>query len=588
MLAYELYLGNKGSTSNVVPKEKPIKKIFVDNNDNIEIDQKTLEEYDSKPLNKFRILQESLTMPLNTCDSSLLNLPDQRTSTNQPNPYVEISGNFSKTNSSKTNVKCEISLIIRKTTKDNENVLTATYDILNDKISIDAHKDIQLRIDTNNYYLPSEGKKKLFEKYVESVILSQDTIFSAALFTKVANEFFRYAKNIKTNLPKNDIRKQNFSIYLLPTRSTIEYDNSSETSKELDKNFIDSFGNSATSYASKSTTQAKFLSFYDKAFTINCKEGNDFYRNIGIGKESFQYIYLPADRIFRIGGFNWIFIDLNDKNQKFIETNQGILTQLYNNYQLLNSKDRTKSEKSLLKIICYRQDQRKQEIIIDDNLTMDRMRRLFYEFDSIKLPRSVLEDVMIYRDEKVVLWNNYVYAIRSFLHETIIQKDYLITFFTKRLKREISKWLKQGKEKRKKMENDFFINFFERTNFCLKALSIRDINKSDMNTTGELFAYQVGKLARNYVDFKRKMKEENKSLRDILLYSEYDRERLRSVVKRIAIGINLSKADSQEIRDIDFNISKEIPQDEIPDTEAFNDYSYFFYKGYFQGGGDSK
>jgi hypothetical protein len=546
--------------------------------DNIEIDKKTLEEYGSIIIDKFRILQESLTMPLNTCNFSNLNLPNFRTSTIQPNPYVEISGYFSK-----TKVKCEISLVIKKKSNDKENVLTAIYDILNDKTSIDAHTDIPLRIDNKNYYLPLEGKK-LYKKYLESAILSHEGVFSASLFTKVSNEFFRFAKRIKINLPNNDIREQNFSIYLLPSSSTIEYDTSRENSKEVDKNFIDSFGNSSTSYAFKSTTRAKFLSFYEKAFTINCKKGIDFYKNIGIGKESFQYIYPPADQIFTIGGFNWIFIDLNDKNQKFQETNQGILMQLYQNFQLLNSKGRTKSEKSLLKVICFREQQSKQEILIDDNLTMDRMRRLFSGFDSINLPRSVLEDVMIYKDGKVVLWNNYIYAIRSFLHETKISKYYLIMIFTKRLKREIINWLKHGKEKR----NTFFIDFFEKTSFCLKSLSIRDINKGDMNTTGELFAYQVGKLARFYIEFKRKMKEENKSLRDILVYSKYDRERLRFIVKRIALGVNLSKADNQDISNIDFNISKNIPQEEIPDSDAFNDYSYFFYKGYFQGEGDFK
>jgi len=580
LLAYELYLKNKGSTSNVVKNEKPIKKIFVSNN-HIEIDGKTLDEYGSLIKDKFRILQESLTMPLNTCDVTQLNLPSVRPSTSQPNPYVEISGSFSKTKS-----KCELSLIIRKKSNDKENVLSAIFDILNDKTSIEAHKDIQLRIEHKNYYIPLEGKQ-LFEKYVESGILSEDATFSADLFTKVANEFFRFAKTIKTNLPSNDIREQNFSIYLLPSNSLIEYDNKKEISKELDKNFIDSFGNPSTSYAFESTLQAKFLSFYDKTFTINCKKGNDFYRNIGIGKESLQYIYPPADQIFKIGGFNWIFIDLMDKNLKFVETKQGILTQLYKNYQVLNSKGQTKSEKSLLKIICYKQEQQKQEILIDDNLTMDRMRRLFSEFDSIKVPRIVLEDIMIYKDKKIVLWNNYVYSIRSFLNETKIPKDYLIMFFTKSLRIKINDWLKQGKEKRKKLDNTFF-DFFEKTSFCLKALSIRDINKSDMNATGEEFAYKVGKLARSYINFKSKMNEENKSLRDILVFSKYDREKLRFVVKRICLGINLSKADKQEISIIDEDISKNIPQDEIPDAEAFNDYSYFFYKGYFQGEGDSK
>ena len=109
-----------------------------------------------------------------------------------------------------------------------------------------------------------------------------------------------------------------------------------------------------------------------------------------------------------------------------------------------------------------------------------------------------------------------------------------------------------------------------------------------MNETGENLDYKVGKIERHYIDFKRKTKEENKYLRDILVYSKYDRERLRYIVKRISLGIHLSNADSQYIQYVDFNISKHIPQDEIPYSYAFNDYSYFFYKGYFQGGGDSK
>ena len=578
MLAYDLYLGNKDTTSNIVKYEKPIKKIFVNNN-NIEIDKKTLDEYGSKISDSCRILQESLTMPLNTSDFSLLNLPDRRTSTNQPNPYVEIHGNLSKIKS-----QCILSLVIQKSSNDKENVLKATYDILNDKPSIETNKDIQLRIDTKNYCIPSEGKKLLFEKYIESAILTKEGTFTASIFTKVANKFFRFAKTTITDLPKKDIRKQNFSLYLLPTTSTIEYINSKKNSKVI-QNFIDSFGNSATSYAFESTKNVKFLSFYDKAFTINCKRDTDFYKNLGIGQESFQYIFLPADQIFAIAGFKWIFTDLNDKNKKFEETKQGIITQLYRNFQLLNSKGQTKNEKSLLKVICYREDQSKQEILIDDNLTMERMRRLFTGFDSMKIPLSALE-VMISKDKKAVLWNDYVYAIRSFLNESQIPKDYLIMVFTKLLRRKINEWIKQEKGNIIKIRTEVSY-FFERTSFCLKALSIRDINKSDMNTTGELFAYQVGKLARFYIDFKRKTKEENKSLKDILVYSKYDRERLRFIVKRIALGINLSKADSRDIQNIDFNISKDIPQEEIPDSEAFNDYSYFFYKGYFQGGGDS-
>ncbi|MGC1931393.1 MAG: hypothetical protein WA667_20670 [Candidatus Nitrosopolaris sp.] len=81
MLAYDLYLRNKDSTANV-PRghEKPIKKIYVKKDQIITIDTKTL-EYASKMSDKYRILQIPLIMPLNTSNSSFLNLPDARTST---------------------------------------------------------------------------------------------------------------------------------------------------------------------------------------------------------------------------------------------------------------------------------------------------------------------------------------------------------------------------------------------------------------------------------------------------------------------------------------------------------------------------
>ena len=97
MLAYELYLRNKDSTANVVKQQKPIKKIFV-NKGKVTLDKTTIDEYGSETVGKYRILQESLAMPLNTSDRTLLNLPDSRTSSSQPNPYVEIYGTLKVTN----------------------------------------------------------------------------------------------------------------------------------------------------------------------------------------------------------------------------------------------------------------------------------------------------------------------------------------------------------------------------------------------------------------------------------------------------------------------------------------------------------
>ena len=49
----------------------------------------------------------------------------------------------------------------------------------------------------------------------------------------------------------------------------------------------------------------------------------------------------------------------------------------------------------------------------------------------------------------------------------------------------------------------------------------------------EDFAYKVGIMARLYIDFKNEVEERSGSLRDLLTYSKYDREKLRFVLRRI-------------------------------------------------------
>ena len=257
---------------------------------------------------------------------------------------------------------------------------------------------------------------------------------------------------------------------MLPSDSKIEYHNKKESRREniseKEKNsFIDSFGNSVTKYAFNSTINAKFLSFDEKAFTLNCKQRDNFYQNIGIGEECLKHIFLPADQFFNIGGLRWLFMDLNNIYQeKFNDTRQGIISQLYQNFKTLDSLGKTRAEKSLLKIICLRIQQAKQEILIDDNLTMDRLRSIFSNFDSITIPYMAFEGALIYKDGKVVLRNDYLYGIKSFLSETKIPKSYLITSFTRTLKRRIFDWLE--KDKKKTQNNDDVPNFLMQLTFA--------------------------------------------------------------------------------------------------------------------------
>jgi hypothetical protein len=591
MLAYDLYYRNKDKRGNVTRslRENPIKKIYVEQ-DTIKIDSKTLEEYGSKISDRYRILQESLIMPLDTSDGMRLNLPDN-SSTSQPHPYIKIYGTLKKVKS-KSGLLLKLSIQTKIT--DRESLLEAEYDLMSDKQSIKAEKDIPLRIDAQNYYFISnengeEIKVNVFKKYVESGILTESSIFSKELFTRIADTFYRFTKEGGLEMVKHGSLP--FLIYLLPSDSKIEYHNKKESSLEENKkknqnSFTDSFGNLVTGYSFNPTINAKFLSFDEKAFTLNCKQRDDFYQNIGIGEESLKHIFLPADQFFTIGGLKWLFMDLNNVYQeKFNDTRQGIISQLYQNFKTLDSLGKTRVEKSLLKIICLRVQQSKQEILIDDNLTMDRLRRIFSNLDSITIPHMAFEEALIYKDGKVVLRNDYLYGIKSFLSETKISKTYLITSFRRTLKRRIFDWIEKD-EKTRGSDNDA-AEFFKAADFCLKTLSIRHEVDEDMSNN-EVFAYNIGAIARLYIDFKNAAGEKSSSLRDILVYSKYDREKLQFVYRRIGQSINLSKAKEDKKREITKQLEKYTPHDEIGDQDAFDDYSYFFYKGYFQRGSDTK
>ncbi|MEM2160311.1 MAG: hypothetical protein QXN55_05080 [Candidatus Nitrosotenuis sp.] len=340
----------------------------------------------------------------------------------------------------------------------------------------------------------------------------------------------------------------------------------------MTESFIDSFGSSSSKYAAGATKTAKFISFDDKAFTLNCKQSSDFYQNLGIGDKSFEKIYFPKEQTFTISQMQWIFTDISSRSTKFVETKQGIYSQLYENYNIIAAQNPTQREKALFKIICYKQQQAKQEILIDENMTIDKMQRMFKDVKKEEIPFNAFE-VLIENVGKSVLWNNYLYAIKNFLAESKIPKNYLLDIFTKMLRSKIHEWLKSKK-------NDEQSKFFKQSEFCIKTLSSSQSVKNIMNIN-EKFAFSVGQIARHYVDFKQKIGEQSNSLKDILTYSKYDREKLRFVLQRIGIGINLAKANDKDISEITNTIDKLHPKEEISDDEAHKDYSYFFYKGYY-------
>lgn len=559
MLAFEAFLLNKNSRGGNPKSLKPIKKIIYKNKEWI-IDNKTIEEYGSDISEKFRSLQEWLSMPLTTSDSLLLNLPDYRTSPSQPNPYFEIYGTL-KTNKSLQSV---LTLSIGKKPNNIEYSLDTSGNIISKK-----QTKVKLKLERKKYKISGVP---LFELYVKSGLVDDDGNVNEKIFDEVISVFLNFTK--RKNLENPKIGRLPFSLFVIPSDKEIIYENESanRTNNEEPKSIIDAFGNSSSDFASSSTKTAKFLSFDDSAFTLNCKQGIEFYKNIGIGNSSLDKIYLPQNQTFNISGMNWVFTDVSSNHFKFKDIGRGIYSQLYDNYKIISQSKSTYAGKALLKVVCYKKSQAKQEIMIDENLTMDKMKRMFSSINENEIPFNGFE-VLIETMGKKVLWNNYLYAVKSFLAENNVPKDHLLTVFSRMLHSKIYDWIKLKK-------TDEQQKFFSQADFCLKTLFTSFSNGSVMNSNEE-FAFKVGQMARHYIDFKQKIGEESNSLKDILTYSKYDRERLRFVIQRIGIGVNLAKANDNDISAITKIITALQPKEEITDSDAHKDFSYFFYKGYY-------
>ena len=555
MLAYELFHNNKDSTKNNPKKQLPIKKIFY-KQDKIILDKMTLEEYGSSYTETTRQLQNWLVMPLNTIDVKQFNLPDFRTGAAGANPYIEIYG-YLKTNKSK---ESKLVLSIGKKLNHIEYVL----DLTSTEIQSTTSGKIILKLDQKNYFLKSNS---LFSEYVASGIIDKNCVLNTKVYDEIIQKFLKFAKKQESNFTK--IGTNSFRIYILPDNSIIEF---KKESKKIIQNesFVDYFGNTVTNYASTPTKTAKFISSDDKAFTINCMQGTNFYQNLGIGNTSLEKIYTDSSQTFNINRLDWTFIDISNPDFKFVETKKGILTQLYENYRLL-SKGKGPTFMSQLKVICIRINQAKQEVLIDENLTMGKMNTMFSNIEPI--PPLCFEKVLIDTSGQNPIWNTYLYVVKNFLAGNKIPKNYLLSFFNKILKQKRYDWIKL---KSKSEQKDFFL----RTDFCLKSLSTLNDTKSYMDQNEE-FAEKIGQIARVYIEFKQNNDETDNSLSDILTYSKYDRERLRFIVSRIGRGVQLSKISDDIKKGVIKKISSLQPSKEIEDDYSSKDYSYFFFKGYY-------
>lgn len=557
MLAFELFLKNRDSPGVDAKSLKPIKKIIFKNSSWV-IDSKTIEEYGSATPAKFSSLQNWLSMPLSTSNAEKLNLPDFRTSSAQPSPYVMVYGTM-KTNKSKESM---LILSIGKS----PSVISHTFDVKSGAVA-KKESQVTLKLEKKNYMV---GKNSLFEQYVKSGLVDSDGKLNKKTYEEIILKFIEFATKRKLDNPF--VGNINFSLFLVPSNEKISFD-SPESKKDSSKSFKDSFGSSAQGFASGATKTSKFLSFDDKAFTLNCKQDSEFYENIGIGSQSLDKIYFPKEQTFNISGMSWVFTDISSNIYKFVETRRGIFSQIYENYKIISESNHTNKEKAVIKVICYKQQQAKQEIMIDENLTMEKMNRMFTNINNADIPFHAFE-ILIESIGKSVLWSAYLYAVKNFLSENMIPKDYLLSIFSKMLRSKIHSWLKTKSTDEQK-------EFFSQSEFCIKTLTNRTHDQNIMNTNEE-FAFKIGQIAKRYIDFKQKISEENNSLKDILTYSKYDREKLRFVLQRIGIGVNLAKANEKDVSAINEVISSLYPKNEIEDSEAHKDYSYFFYKGFYQ------
>lgn len=554
MLAYELYLKNKQTNKNPVKNIFPLKKIFVNKNE-ILVDEKILDNYAGEKNQKFSFIQEWLQMPLITASLSELNLPYRYAGANSAKPYLEIYGSFESSKKKDP--------LLRLTIDDKKNKFVAELDLLTEKEKIDANGEVLTKIDKENYKIADQN---IFDVYINAGIIDENKKFRAALFIKIAKKFFEFVKSIKFEDFKT---KSNFRLIVLPSNEKIEF--KPESKQTSGRGFIDSFGNSGNSFDNKPTVNAKFLSYDDPAFTINLAKGEEFYKNLNISSSSLERINIPMDDVFNISGLNWFFTSINDSDIKFIKTNMGIYDQIFRNYEILKQKSgNIENEQSQMKAMCYKQTNAKIEILIDDNVTMKRLESIFDRVKGLRVLPMTLE-IFIDSEKKTTLWADYLFAVRTFILGNVIEKQRILSIFNKLLRKKLFEWIKKP--------NRETLEFFSKADFCIILLC--NISTGSTMDTNEQFALSIGKIAGAYIKFKRNSKEESNSLADILTYSKYDREKLRFVLQRVGLGINLSKAE-QRSKDTIIEFIKEQNLGEVSDDTAQNDYSYFFYKGAFE------
>jgi hypothetical protein len=594
LLAYELYLKSKNKNRDSGPKaSRPIKKVFVRADPlKIELDSKTLDEYGGTTLPETEILQEILSMPLS--NQAHVGLPDRTTGTASKRPYITLYGSY-------RNGILEIQMKGASKKGKERRFFNFVAHIDGDEVREEPFRPksraLTMRLDTKHYRLPT---MTLFEAYRKDRVIDGEGSLSYEVFHGTCKHFAEFCRKrkIADNL-EGSKREPRFGLVILP-HSMLSKNQVVEYVEEQDErpieHFTDAFGTESTGYSSKTTQTAKFLSFDDPAFTINCTKGSDFYANLGIGRESLQNTNLISDDCFTIAGFLWYFMDLTNPNFVFERTNSGIYDQLRANYEQLRKKKGSFVMSSVMKTTCLKKTQAKLEVLLDENLTMNHLEEILYieEFERIgqRFHPMALETLITKprgRSSKA-LWNDYLSAVGHLIHGIPMDRRLLVNAYSKILRENLLSWINDLVK-----GVDSTNRFFEKSAFCMKLLT-RISNKMIEMNENEEYAYTIGRIAGRYVQFRRDRGEAARSSADILTYTKYDRDRLRHVYSRVCTGVCLETSTAATLSAQEKNMHKFLeenaPQKEMDDGKAYEDYSYFFYRGVFEsqkeGGGEKK
>lgn len=581
MLAYDLFLKNDQRNYNpILFNVRPIKKIFIKKKE-IVIDGKGIEHYDSKTLDDYKEIQNLWQMPLNTTKKDTINIPNDNTSPRQDPPYLIIEGEL-KSNKEKKPIK-----IIFTTKKFTKNELKFEYDLEKSNLEFITKKDdenqthkvdkkIALKINIPKNYLIEN--QSLLDAYKVNQIIQDDNTIKFSTIEESLKKFCNYIKN---KIPEK-VLNGNFEIYVLPIEAK-EKEIKNKLKQFGKPSFKDSFGNTVSDFASGNTRTASFLSFNEDYFTIKYIQDKAFYENLGIGIESLDKVELPKQEMFHISGFDWWFFSQEvPANFDFKRYGGGIFKQLYQNYKELSRLEQSTIGRVNLHVTCFKPDSKKLEVIIDENLTMKKLERLFSIIpDEKKIPRNVFEDSLIIKIGRTTIWHNYIIAVRAFLSEIPVDSFFLMKIFIIKIQNKIFDWIKQ------KGFSDAS-EFFKQAWFCYKILTRRDKKQMSLDNN-ENFAYNVGKLAGRFFNFASKLNEANKTDKNrysgILTYTKYDKTTLERIFKRIGWWFGLLPSDNER-KAAFLSQALETVKNLGEMSDSNKDYSFFFYKGFFEEAGE--